>query len=59
MLLSRDEQKALIKWLQSVKMDDPAKLTTIIGTLYDKAALATGEPTMNLGGTVATRLEDT
>lgn len=59
MILPRDEQKALIKWLQSIKLEDPAKLTTIIGTLYDKAALATGEPTMNLSGSVATRLEDT
>ena len=59
MILPRDEQKALIKWLQSIKLEDPAKLTTIIGTLYDKAALATGEPTMNLSGSVAARLEDT
>lgn len=59
MLLTRDEQKALIRQLQAIKLEDPAKLTTIIGTLYDKAALATGEPTMNLSGSVATRLEDT
>lgn len=46
--LSQDERKALYKKMNVIKVEDVGKIATIIGTLYDKQALATGEPTSNI-----------
>ncbi|MBO5110607.1 MAG: helix-turn-helix domain-containing protein [Clostridia bacterium] len=60
MTLTREEKRELIRMLQMIKLEDPAKLTNIIGVLYDKQALASDESTVNLGGTVGVKnLEDT
>ncbi len=43
--LSTDKKKALAKKLSLIKVEDIGKLTTAIGTIYDKQALANGEAT--------------
>ncbi len=57
--LSKEDKKRIIKMLGDLRFDDAGKLSTVIGVLYDKAALASGEPTVNVSGAVGTRLEDT
>jgi len=60
MTLTREEKRELIRMLQMIKLEDPSKLTNIIGVLYDKQALASDESTVNVGGTVGVKnLEDT
>lgn len=43
--LSTEQKKALAKKLSIIKVEDVGKLTTALGTLYDKQALANGEAT--------------
>lgn len=50
--LSYPERKALITKLAAIKLDDVSKLGVIMGTMYDKFALASNEPTVNHGGVV-------
>ncbi len=50
--LSYPERKALITKLAVIKLDDVSKLGVIMGTMYDKYALAANEPTVNHGGVV-------
>ena len=50
--LSYPERKALITKLAAIKLDDVSKLGVIMGTMYDKYALASNEPTVNHGGVV-------
>lgn len=52
--LSQEERKAIYRKYSAIKVEDISKLTTVIGTLYDKQALANDEPT----GRVDVRLED-
>ena len=54
--LSRDAKKALIKKLKAIACEDISKVATVMGTMYDKAALASKEATAILGGSL--RLED-
>ena len=53
--MSAAELKATYKTLRELKIDDIGKLSTVMGTMYDKQALAIGEETEILGGTVAVR----
>ena len=41
----------IVKKVESLKCEDIVKLTTVIGTLYDKQALANGDNTANVGVT--------
>lgn len=41
----------IVKKVESLKCEDIVKLTTVIGTLYDKQALASGDNTANVGVT--------
>ena len=34
------------------------KVSSVMGTMYDKRALAKGEPTENIGGTAIIKFED-
>lgn len=43
--LSTDQRKALAKKLSAIKVEDVSKITTAIGTLYDKQAVANNENT--------------
>lgn len=43
--LSTEQKKALAKKLAVIKVEDVGKLTTALGTLYDKQALASNEAT--------------
>lgn len=53
------ERRALIKKLSDIKLEDIGKLATVIGTIYDKQALASNQPTNIHGGEVGIkRFED-
>ena len=52
------ELRACIKVLTELKLPDIGKLSSVMGTMYDKRALAKGEPTENIGGTAVIRFED-
>lgn len=43
--LTSDDRKALYKKMSAIKIEDIGKLTTALGTLYDKQALASGDAT--------------
>lgn len=43
--LTNDDRKALYKKMSAIKIEDIGKLTTALGTLYDKQALANGDVT--------------
>lgn len=50
--LSRDAKKALIKKLKAISCEDISKVAVVMGTMYDKAALASKEATAIIGGTL-------
>ena len=57
--LTTQELKACVKVLLELKLPDIGKLSSVMGTMYDKRALARGEPTENVSGAVAVlRFED-
>ena len=57
--LDGTERRAIVNKLSALKFDDAGKLATVIGTMYDKQALASNEPTSIHGGEVALkRFED-
>lgn len=51
------QREALLRRVSTLKCEDPAKLATVLGTLYDKQALASGDSTVNADVTV-TPFED-
>ena len=53
--MSTEDKKKCFKVLSQLRIDDIGKLSTVMGTMYDKQALAIGEETEILGGTVAVR----
>ena len=57
-VLTPQEIKACVKVLLELKQPDIGKLSSVIGTMYDKRALARGEPTENVSGTTVIRFED-
>lgn len=52
--ISDGERRELLRKLSAVRIDDIGKLSTVMGVLYDKSALASGEATqeVNLSGKV-------
>lgn len=54
--LTPEQVKELYRKLALIKIEDPGKLATIIGTMYDKQALANNEPTSKIDGSL--RIED-
>ena len=56
--ISPQELRACVKVLTELKLPDIGKLSSVMGTMYDKRALAKGEPTENIGGTAVIRFED-
>ena len=44
--------------MTELKLPDIGKLSSVMGTMYDKRALAKGEPTENIGGTAIIKFED-
>lgn len=46
------ERRSLINKLSAIRLDDAGKLATVIGTMYDKQALASNQPTSIHGGEV-------
>ena len=46
------DKRALINKLSAIELPDLSKLGVIMGTMYDKFALASGDPTVNHGGVV-------
>lgn len=51
-VLSDKELRRVLLMLLELKAPDIGKLSSVMGTMYDKRALARGEPTENLGGTI-------
>lgn len=56
--ISPQELKLCVKVLTEFKLPDIGKLSSVMGTMYDKRALAKGEPTENIGGTAIIKFED-
>lgn len=56
--ISPDEKKALINKIRSLQVQKLGEITTAIGTLYDKRALAKGENTQNEGINVNIKIID-
>lgn len=54
--LSRDARKAIVKKLNAISCEEISKLAVVMGTMYDKAALASKEATTIVGGSLT--LED-
>lgn len=56
--ISPQELKLCVKVLTELRLPDIGKLSSVMGTMYDKRALAKGEPTENIGGTAIIKFED-
>lgn len=53
------DRKFILNRIAAIKLDDIGKLATVIGTMYDKQALASNQPTTIHGGEVEIkRFED-
>lgn len=48
--LNENKKKALIAKIHALQVHNIKDISTVIGTLYDKQALAQGETTQNIGG---------
>lgn len=48
--LTRDELRTISNRISSMKIDNLKELAVVFGTMYDKHALAQGDPTENIGG---------
>lgn len=48
--VSQNEKKALIGKIRALQTHNIRDISTVIGTIYDKQALAQGETTQNIGG---------
>lgn len=57
--LTREDVKAACARLTALKVDSLKEISVVLGTMYDKHALASGDSTENLGGTIKiTKFED-
>lgn len=56
--LNQTERNTLYSKLSEIKLESAKSLAVLLGTLYDKQALAAKEPTMNVGGSVTHRWEE-
>ena len=54
--LSQEQRKALYRKISTIKVEDVGKIATVLGTIYDKQALASNEPTSRVEGSL--KLED-
>lgn len=50
--LNQTERNALYRELSELKLESAKSLAVLLGTLYDKQALAAKEPTVNVGGAI-------
>jgi transposase-like protein len=56
--ISPQQLKICVKVLTELKLPDIGKLSSVMGTMYDKRALARGEPTEVVDGSAVLRFED-
>lgn len=56
--LNKNDQKALMNKLRRLQLNNLSEITTAMGTMYDKRALAKGEPTSNEKLTINVELTD-
>ena len=56
--VSKKEKIEIAKKLSRIQLNNLSEITTAIGTIYDKRALAKGEPTSNETLTIRVDLED-
>lgn len=54
--LSQEQRKVIYKKMAAIKVEDVGKISTMLGTLYDKQALANNEATSKVDGVI--RIED-
>lgn len=54
--LNQEQRKSLHRKMAAIKVEDVGKLATMLGTLYDKQALANNEATSKVDGVI--RIED-
>lgn len=47
-----EEKQRILRRIEGLRLDDVRAITSIIATLYDKQALASGDPTLNVSGGV-------
>ena len=57
-LVSQTAKNAVIAKLAEIKLESTKSLAVLLGTLYDKQALAAKEPTVNVSGGIAIKFED-
>lgn len=50
--ISQDQKNRLVRKINALQVQRLGEITTVIGTMYDKRALARGESTQNIGGTL-------
>lgn len=55
--LSHEEKKALFSKLRTIKVDDIREIATVIGTIYDKQALANKEATSIVEGGITVEFD--
>ncbi len=55
--LTDEQRRTIAKNLAVLKIDDMGKLSSVISSVYDKAALAEGRTTLNIGGELETSVK--
>ena len=53
--ITDSQRRALYKKLESIKIEDIGKLAVVLGTIYDKQALANKEATSIIDGSIAVK----
>lgn len=56
--LTDTQRKALYSRITAIKVESVKEIAVVLGTLYDKQALAANEATQNVGGSVVMKWED-
>ena len=56
--MSASEVNRIFRNIATLRLDDIRSLSTVMGTAYDKQALASGDPTENVRGSVGMKFED-
>ena len=56
--LPNEQRKAIYQKIKSLKLEQTKELAVVLGTLYDKQALANKEPTSIVDGDMAVKFED-
>ena len=55
--IDSDEKTRILKNIAALKLEDAGKLSSVISSMFDKASLAEGNPTVNLHGDIETAVK--